>query len=127
MNFLRQATDLAKEILKITSSLSLTGQPKLAEKETDEYTSLLERRKPMIEKLNQLIKQASPGDKAGKEAFDKIIAEILVLDKEQQRIIKHLSNETAASLKEARGGKKLNQAYFMPYDDLRAGRLDAKQ
>ncbi len=127
MEYLSQALALAEEVLKISSSLQLTGQPKLAEEEVDAFAALLEKRVPMIEKLNQLLKQDTSGDKDMKRKIDEVLSKILECEKEHQRIMAHLKKSVTSSLREARSGQKLNQAYAHPYDGLTRGLLDTSQ
>jgi hypothetical protein len=127
MDFITQAYKLAEDILAITAAVQLTGQPAAAEQEVDAYTGLIEKRAPMVEKLTQLLKQDTSVNKSDKQKVDGVISEIIKLDSEHQRVMKHLRTSVMASLKETRSAQKLSQAYQQPFEMMRSVRLDAKQ
>jgi t-SNARE complex subunit (syntaxin) len=127
MDFITQAHALAEEIYQMTSALTLTGQPNRAEPEVDAYAALMDMREPMVAKLTQLLKQNTSLDKDKRQPVDNVILKIIELDKEHRRIMEHLRKSVKDSLREARSGQRLNQAYAHPYDSMLHGLLDAKQ
>jgi hypothetical protein len=62
-----------------------------------------------------LEKQFKKKDKEKKQKLDGIISQIVELDKEHIRVIKHLQKTVMSTLRDTRSGQRLNQAYAHPY------------
>jgi N-dimethylarginine dimethylaminohydrolase len=117
-----QARNIAAEVLSLTRALTLTGEPELAEAEVSAFAELMDKREPLIEKMLEAKKSAGGGD----AALDKIITEIINMDRAHRKTIDHIQNHLRSSIKEIKSGQRLSDVYVHPMDN-QVSLLDAKQ
>jgi hypothetical protein len=118
-----KAHKTAEEILALTQALTFTGEPGLAEQEVEAYAGLIDKREPLIEELRALAESTAVKD----PGLDKIITEIIALDKRHREVMDHIHTNVRASIKDVKDGKRLSSVYAHPLENEPDSLLDAKQ
>jgi hypothetical protein len=129
---LKEIRVLAEEILLLTSQLTLTGEKKDVEQDTEGYALLMEKREPLVLKMAQLKKQAytitNEADCLTEwQATEGIIKEILALDGKHKTIVQQVMSSVKTSMKGVKNGIKLTSRYKPYAEDIRVGLLDTKK
>lgn len=128
MEPLKQAAEIAAQILEKTKALVLTGAKEQEETEVEAYVALLEEREPLIDELTDLRQQIDENElsSAEFEKIKKIIAQIADLDKKHVAIIEHLHKGAQASYKEVKQGQRIHAGYNpLPGNEV-SSRVDIK-
>jgi len=132
---LRQTLAAADAILDLTKSITLTGQAEFVQQEADDYVTMVDNREPLVERFLQLKMQMDKSEaKAGEnkkmpgyESLRNKVAEIVMLDKEQGKVIKGFRDSAQSSVKIIRNGRQLMEAYANPLEEASSGLLDRRQ
>lgn len=122
--------ETADEVLRITSQLILTGIEEYWEQEVEQYAAMMEKREPLIARMSQLKQKvdATGGLSAeSRQSFDRVVKDIISLDKQQAGIIQRIKTSVQAELKGIKSGQKLNDAYSFHNGSEQLGFLDTKQ
>ena len=134
LELLKELRLLADEILKETLRLTFSEDPKRMEQDVNAYADLMDKREPLVIKMTQLKKQINMDiiNNNGVyikewEETERIIKEIIALDKEQKTIIQQNMLSVKSSIKEINDSIKLTNLYMQFPDDLQVGLLDTKK
>lgn len=113
MEQIKQAKELADQILEQTQALVLTGAKELEEQESEAYAMLMDEREPLIDELTDLRYQISETEAASTEfeEIKKVIAQITDLDKKHIKVIEHMRKNAQASYKEVKQGQRIHAGY----------------
>ncbi|MCL1843646.1 MAG: hypothetical protein FWF79_07525 [Defluviitaleaceae bacterium] len=126
---LKEAKELADEILRLTKSIIITGAPGNEEQETEDFVFLMDEREPLIEQLSDLRNTIDENAINSKEYAEiaEVIAQVTVLDKKHIAIMQELHKGTQKSYKAVKLGQRITAGYNpLPGNEV-SGKFDVMQ
>jgi len=129
MEAIKQARELAEEILNMTKALVLTGIKDKAEEEAEAYATLMDEREPLIDELSDLGGQLDEEERSTPEFEElvQIIKEITTLDKKNVETVKKMHESAQSSYKEVKQGQRINAGYNPLPSDEASSTINIKQ
>jgi hypothetical protein len=128
MEALRQAKELADEILNMTRALSLTGADEQEEADIAAYSKLVGDRQPLVAKLLEL-KQSIDDEMASSQEFAdivKTIEGIAKLDEGHHEFMEDVREAVQGALRKVKHGQKIHEGYNALPPDSTSHRFDTK-
>ena len=113
MEAIKQAEEIARQILEMTNALTLTGEKENEETEIEAYSLLMDEREPLVDELTDLRHQIDDDEAASPEFAQvlKIIAQITDLDKKHSESMNLMRDSVQSSYKEVKQGQRINEGY----------------
>jgi len=113
MEAIKQAKEVAEQILQMTKTLVLTGAKNQEEAEVEAYFILMDEREPLVDELSDLREQIDDEEKKSNEFAEvvKIISEITELDKKNVKLMEQMRKSVQSSYKEVKQGQRINEGY----------------
>ncbi|MCL2049784.1 MAG: hypothetical protein FWG87_13775 [Defluviitaleaceae bacterium] len=113
MTTLQQAREVAELILDMTKALEFTQKKENEEAEITVYALAMDEREPLVYELADLREQMGEEEIASPEfaQVEKIVAEIIALDKGHLAIMEKMRSSVQASYKGVKQGQRITAGY----------------
>jgi hypothetical protein len=129
METVKKARELANKILKLTESLTLTGESEKEEAEIAAYAQMVDEREPLITQLLAL-KQNIDEEMANTDEFAAVkstIDYIAELDEGHTEYMENVREAVQGAIKKVKQGQRVHQGYQALPPDSASRRFDTKQ
>lgn len=113
MEPLKQAKELADQVLEMTKALVLTGEKSNEITEAESYFLLMDEREPLIDELTDLRQQLCEEELSSSEFAEiaKVITQITDIDKGHLKIMEHFHKNAKSSYRDVKMGQRINAGY----------------
>jgi hypothetical protein len=110
----------AKELLRVTELVTLTGKPDIMEQELSNYTHLLEKREPMLKKLSNLIQRLEEHDLTEEQRLEakELLAQVAEVDQKLMSDAKMFVVSIQGQIQGMESNKKLGTGYSHPMEQF---------
>jgi len=108
----------AEELLRVTELVKLTGQPDIMEQELSNYTHLLEKREPMLQKMSNLIQMLEGQDltEEQRQKAKDVLAQVAEADQQLMSDAKMFVVSIQGQIQGMESNKKLGTGYAHPME-----------
>jgi hypothetical protein len=127
MNALSEAANITNEILQMTRTLVISGVQDAQDAEVEAYAALMEKRKPLIARLNELHMDAEMSASSEFAQLRKVIEQITDLDKKHLAYMEQIRADVQKTHKGIKNQQKLMHVYSELPDDTVSRSFDVKQ
>nr|AGS52121.1 hypothetical protein [uncultured bacterium contig00034] len=118
----------AEELLRVTELTALTGKEELLERETSDYAFLMEKREPLLRKLQALSGLPEAADGERRRETNELLARVAETDRKHAEAANEIMSLVRHRIQGLQRTKKLNAGYANPAEYAGAGvGIDATQ
>ena len=120
MDTLKQAKQLADDILDMTRRVVISGESEKSEVDAEAYSALLDDREPLIFELTDLRLQISDEEVATEQfvAICNTLSQVAEIEKNHIAVIERLRGNAQSSYKGVKQGQRIAAGYnHMPQDE----------
>jgi len=126
---LKQAKEIADNILNMTKAVIITGFDDVQEAEVEAYANLMEKREPLVQQLAELKKEidAAMASSPEFEEIQQTISRIAEIDNANLTYVERMSEDMKVAMRKIKGGQKVYQGYGNAPLDTESHMFDTKQ